>query len=59
LISDSNSSTGSDSQVTARKVGESMTSALDAVATAINYPLGIVLISLYRINLCFMLYTCS
>ncbi|XP_045162040.1 zinc finger FYVE domain-containing protein 1-like [Mercenaria mercenaria] len=39
-MNDSNSSTGSDTQVTARKVGESMTSALDVVATAINYPLG-------------------
>lgn len=39
-MTDSNSSTGSDTQVTARKVGESVTLALDAMATAINYPLG-------------------
>jgi len=40
LFIDSNSSTGSDSQVTARKVGESVTTAFDVMATAINYPLG-------------------
>ena len=39
-ISDSSSSTGSDTKVTARKVGESVTTALDVMATAINYPIG-------------------
>ncbi|KAH3850854.1 zinc finger FYVE domain-containing protein 1-like [Dreissena polymorpha] len=39
-MTDSNSSTGSDTQVTARKVGESLTSAIDIVSTAISYPLG-------------------
>ena len=39
-VSDSSSSTGSESKVTARKVGESVTTALDVMATAINYPIG-------------------
>jgi len=37
---DSASSTGSDSQVTARKVGESVSTAIETVASAINYPIG-------------------
>ncbi|XP_052767142.1 zinc finger FYVE domain-containing protein 1-like [Mya arenaria] len=39
-MTDSTSSTGSDTQVTARKVGETVSTAIDAVASAINYPIG-------------------
>ncbi|KAL4238677.1 Zinc finger FYVE domain-containing protein 1 [Mactra antiquata] len=39
-MTDSNSSTNSDTQVTARKVGESISTAIDVMATAVNYPLG-------------------
>lgn len=41
-MTDSSSSTGSESKVTARKVGESVTTALDVMATAINYPIGMI-----------------
>ena len=40
FATDSTSSTGSDVQVTARKVGESVTTALDFVANAFTYPFG-------------------
>ncbi|WAR19886.1 ZFYV1-like protein [Mya arenaria] len=39
-MTDSTSSTGSDTQVTARKVGETVSTAIDAVASAINYPIA-------------------
>lgn len=39
-FTDSNDSTGSNSQVTARKVGEVVTSAISVAASTLNYPIG-------------------
>lgn len=41
-MSDSNDSTGSNSQVTARKVGEVVTSAISVAASTLNYPIDMI-----------------